>query len=389
VLTRNYTATTLNLKSKSKITFLLTNDRQIREYDVGHVITCMSFLEDGCTIALGTASGTVMIYNLKSDAKPLLTVLVNERFPVTALGFQVKISKPASIKSSPTKSTSPRKEPTNNQEIRQFLQTDTLNLTKQQDPISPPSSIRDHETDVFSPIKSKKPTQAFPTIDVLRMQAQAKPPPPAYEPPSAPQVTRAPLTSSQFLRSPASDDGLEAFSPLNKQVQQPPPVSYNFRTSTVSISPIEKTNAASMDVEEDEIFPNLKAEIQQEPSQYDYDRMDHDKAPMSSLQFNFMDALDKPKSPPPQETNVSRNEPLTSPVRSFQSRLQQGMLEDIVMSLQATLHNDIRNMHLDMLQQFHYQRETANEQIQALKEQVQTLTQEVQTLREDIKRKNV
>lgn len=289
---------------------------------------------------------------------------MNDSSPISALSFQIKLAPkvPVVRPTSPTKS-SPRREasPTKQESPRQAL---------------PEFKKMTNSDEVFSPVKSK-PVSTFPSVDALRQQVKSSlSSPPLTTPPKEQPVIRAQPFTSAIMRSPMSDDG-DVFSPLGKGARQVPSnVTPTLQNYINQASPIEKQHA--MDEEED------FHETPHEDADLYTDRSLNQSLNRSGLNINFMDALDK-KSP--RDVSSQPSTPNAS-VRNFQTQFQKGMIEDIMTALQHSLHNDIRNMHLDMLQQFHNQNEMQKEQIKQLREQVQELSQQVETLREENKRKS-
>ena len=104
-------------------------------------------------------------------------------------------------------------------------------------------------------------------------------------------------------------------------------------------------------------------------------------APESSFNSSFSTLNNPPKSEstqqlitPPQFSSLSGDK---------LKEIVKDTVQDSLFSLQNSVHQDITNLHVDILRQFHLQQEQQYSLIEQLSKQVQNLTEEVKALREE------
>merc|ERR1712166_427615 len=72
-----------------KLLFYDCNDRKvIKSIDAEAPLTGLSFLDDGVTVAAGTSTGLVLVYDLRRGSTPLLRIAAHPGQPVGAIMFQ-------------------------------------------------------------------------------------------------------------------------------------------------------------------------------------------------------------------------------------------------------------------------------------------------------------
>jgi hypothetical protein len=118
-------------------------------------------------------------------------------------------------------------------------------------------------------------------------------------------------------------------------------------------------------------------------------------------QFNFLNALDGLRSsdssrsssnivsnpstiqPPQQQQQRSDN---NSEPSQFQTQFIRNTIEDVMISYRSSIHEDVRNLHLDMLRQFHLHSDQTNQLIINLMSQVKELSEQLNCLTEENRR---
>ncbi|CAG8585328.1 2865_t:CDS:10 [Acaulospora morrowiae] len=135
-------------------------DNHIVLYDVGKKstlktiytethLTALGFKTDGVTIVAGTQNGRILVYDLRSTSKPMCTLYGHESFPIKCLHFQEK------ERSTERRSTLGRKlRPSRPPSKGSISPSSFVTPTKSTLPPSTPNESKDKNImDVFSPVK--------------------------------------------------------------------------------------------------------------------------------------------------------------------------------------------------------------------------------------------
>ncbi|KAF0977263.1 hypothetical protein FDP41_003916 [Naegleria fowleri] len=400
--------------------FDIKEKRVVETIKTSHPISSFSYMDNGSIIAVGTSNGLVFIYDLKKSTLTPIAEVTMGNFSIKSMVFQAKLKKSSPTTASSNDNSKLTTTLTRNQstERMQEKQPTTVEVKSPQRPTTPTFSAKstisvDSQAgmDVFSPVKNigdAKIGQLFPTVEDIKKQAQLehlnaklssnklmdnpfKNKQSTFKPIEQPQTTSK-LDSSINLGNASnnrislyktlkpSQDDRALLSPSGPKKKQKYDMSSpcgddsnddNF-TSNGSITPTLDQEDFSFEkkvstrphidrmTDENEATENI---LPQKPSQQTSSPIVSSSTPKIGNSFSM-----------PKNTGVSEDT-----IREIVKET----VQDSLFVLQTSLHQDITNMHVDILRQFCLQQEQSYSLIEQLSKQVQSLKEEVRMLREE------
>ncbi|KAG2387416.1 hypothetical protein C9374_001748 [Naegleria lovaniensis] len=399
--------------------FDIKEKRMVETIKTSHPISSFSYMDNGSIIAIGTSNGLVFIYDLKkSTSTPVAEVAIGS-FSIKSMAFQAKLKKSSTTSSSSDNSklatTLTRNQSTERMQEKQHTPPAEIIPQRPTTPTHPPKSTLSMDSqagmDVFSPVKNmgdSKMAQLFPTVEDIKKQAQL-------------EHLNAKISSNKMV----GDNPFKSKQPTFKPIEQS-------HTTSKLDSSINLGHASNNRMS---LYKSLK------PSQDDrallspsgpkkkqkYDisspcgddtnddfNSDESIAPPILHQEDFekkltnrpqidrmMDENEASENISSQKPSQQASSPLVSSNNtpkigsSFSISKNTGVSEDSIRDivkesiqdslfvLQTSLHQDITNMHVDILRQFCLQQEQNYSLIEQLSKQVQSLKEEVRMLREE------
>ncbi|CAG8511546.1 2652_t:CDS:10 [Ambispora leptoticha] len=379
-------------------------------------LTALAFKSDGHTLAAGTDKGDehldrilrkILVYDLRSLSKPMCTLLWHEPCPIQSLHFQYKLRRPTNTRTrshtrtsskgstsstaavahtrsrSVTTVSSTTSATANNQNETSGIKSSTMDRLKDElsalksrpsDP--PPTTITANETttikdrnymDMFSPVKDNQNEANGIKISamdwlkdefsVLKLQSSV---PPTTTTTTTNETTKdknymdmfAPLKDNQNeangIKSSTMDRVKDEFSALKSRSSVLPSISTN-------------TNETAKDKHHMDMFAPVK-DNQNEVNGIKSSTMDQlkdeivSKVKESIGEFARLngDSTDPIKGGAGINHTKNRNNNDTTP--TFQYQVLENIVEDCLHEFRISLRNDIQNMHLELLRQFHIQK---------------------------------
>ncbi|KAL9642372.1 hypothetical protein ABK040_007370 [Willaertia magna] len=465
----------------------------VEEIKINYPITCLSYLENGSVMAVGTSNGYVVLFDLRKSTLPIFEIPV-ERGMLRTMVFQSFEKKK---KKSSNNNNSNAIVGNNNNIVNNFssttgtVTTNTFNsilegnstlqkskLTSSTSPVStseitstnssftPPkkviTTINNNNDNLFSPIRnnysdnnSLKSIENLPSVEDLKKQVllqQNENLKPignfkTFEPITTKQLSTTTTSSLDNNRlsmynnfntfKPSVQDDMALFSPTASKKQKigNEIVGSNLNIQTtndennLNFFGLEDTTSVSNDTRSpiSSTISFNQFNKKQNKQQLNSERMEEEDSQLIQQQREEGSSsastklISPPLSPilsigaPSSTTTISATNPQAlrlmannniennnnnnnNGTTTTQQQRQNTMLmneeqmkgfnesiKDSMITIQECLHQDITNMHVDILRQFHMQQEQTYSLIEQLSKQIQSLTEEVKELREENK----
>lgn len=307
-----------------KLLFYDCNDRKvIKSIDAEAPLTGLSFLDDGVTVAAGTSSGLVLVYDLRRGSTPLLRVQAHPGQPVSAVQFQ---------RSKASKSRAPR----------------TPAAASPAPVAAAPVAAAPEASPPGAELSSQDLTPAVaPAVSAV--------PTPATAPPAAAPPVRRNL-----------DDELKASQAVPAQAT--PAIAPPDTPPTTTPNPLYGDSSALKN----------SAAHSAAPSPAGTDKYIQRTIPEIPDAYRVFEDM---YSKAPAEADLGKNSSA-----DFQAKFVRTALEDCMEDLRHSVHNDLRNMHTEILRQFQIQQVEVAKQFEAFREQQKEAADEVAELRAENER---
>ena len=361
-------------------------------------LTCIAFLRDGVTLLVGTSTGRVLVYNLKTrTSSPQLTIDAHPGSPVASLHIENTLASTTSTGPGPAaassalrhKPSSASSVPSVSSHIRQHSNTPPR---REHSPAvrTRPSIPSD---DILSPLKGGSTST---TITAAAATTTTTTTGPTTRPLPTSRLAGSGTTTTTTTRATARP--LPYTSPLRGETTSPPP------SNEPLTPPRDRSRSRSSSYE-----PRFRSNESQAAAMHR-----ETKAKVEAALYSYASPVNPPEaepvhqyqSPSPSPTRTTTTRPTTRPTtrqssappptassssfpsstsassgsQGFESEFVKNMLDESLNNFRELIHKDIQNLHVDMLRQFQVQKSEIASLLEkysarpSILEQVATLT---------------
>lgn len=320
----------------------ISSNKCVHEISSDYSLTCLDYADDGVTICAGTSNGHILLYDIRQPSKPITKYLsAHPQQQINRIKFQ---HQPQNKSNPPSGSSS---------------QSSSLPTTS---PIN------------ASPSASKTMSQPE---SASKVSSSHTPLPNS----TASQISPAPLPSST-LAATSSSNGYQTSSTFAapSHLSQRPSGSFDSATTTSSLNSMKSSVSSSLSSPNSQFSPQTSTSAT------------FSNPTISSNVSNSTSALKSDDSSFPSSSSSSSSLPshnggtvTGSSTNSVQVQLIRRVLEDVLYEFHQNVRNDIQNLHLEMLHQFHTQQEELHSVLQLVTQQTQQLTQEIREIKDEYK----
>ncbi|RIB08302.1 WD40-repeat-containing domain protein [Gigaspora rosea] len=396
-------------------------DKRIVLYDVGkkttmktiHTdtpLTTLGFKADSVTVVAGTLQGNILVYDLRSANKPMCTLYGHEPHPVKCLHCQEK------DRSTDRRNTIVKKQSHIRTSSRGSTPPTSSRFSKPSPSPQTPNEIKEKKDfmDMFSPIKD---VQVDDTIQNTSEKVSIdKPitqtPPQLMEIVPSPEkmtidkpISQTPLQLTEMVASSEKVTIDKPITQISRQLTEMAASSEKMTIDKITQIPRQLTEMVATPEK-----MTIDKPITQTPRQLtemvaSSEKMTIDK-PMTQTprQLTEMVAssekmtIDKPITPPQLTEMVASSEKadslLSSPslnaamemTTDFQLQVIRNAVDECLQEFRTSLRNDVQNMHLELLRQFHIQKTEMEMMFLKYCGETLSLREEIEQLREENQR---
>jgi hypothetical protein len=391
--------------------FDISSKKCIRDIATDYALTAIDYHSDGCSLALGTSIGHILLYDIRAASKPTAKILNAHQGQVNAVKFQHQVQgKKTSMQQNTTQETGRARADGQQQ----------LNLTQ-----APPSSSSSNlntsssshqlNSSVASANLSAFTNQTAPAGHNYGSSSSSHQPPPGLGDMFSPLKSQTPLS---FLPSPTNHESRTTAAATQREVTQAagaagsvagarggPP---SHLTSHLSFGSGAARNQTQQNQNGGVNFSNAMQEHQsnyssalQSPPRPSTPSSTSSSFPSSTAPSDSKALI--PTTPHRRGASASAQQRAVSPPRAqspttpsrvsgprgdgslneYQLSLLKSMLDESLYSLRSEFRSQLQDMHMAMIQQFHASQMEHAAQMGEMQAKFDAMLQEVKILRED------